>query len=185
MPYRLTKIYTRKGDDGYTHFGDSRIPKDDLILEALGTIDELNACIGFVTSLHIENKAIEESLTQIQNDLFDLGGELHVPEHQAITANKVTFLEQTLDTWNDTLPPLTEFVLPRGNTKCTAAHIARTVCRRAERCLVRVHRQVALKNLELLRYLNRLSDVLFVAARMLARESEGEEVLWQHETPKM
>lgn len=180
MPYRLTKIYTRTGDDGCTHFGDKRIPKDDLIIEALGTVDELNACIGFITSLGIQNKSIEESLTHIQNDLFDLGGELYLPEHQAITAEKVTHLENTLDNWNATLPALTEFVLPRGNAKCTATHIARTVCRRAERCLVRAHRQVPLKNLELLRYLNRLSDVLFVAARMLARETTSEEMLWQH-----
>lgn len=184
MPYRLTKIYTRKGDDGYTHFGDSRIPKDDLIIEAIGAVDELNAFIGFVTSLEIQNKAIEETLTQIQNDLFDLGGELYAPEYQAITAEKVSYLETSLDEWNATLPPLTEFVLPRGNTKCTAAHIARTVCRRAERCLVKVHRQIPLKNPQLLRYLNRLSDVLFVAARMLARESEGEERLWEHERVK-
>src|SRR5258708_38311891 len=115
MPYRLTKIYTRKGDEGYTTLGDNRISKDDLLVEALGTIDELNSTIGVVISQHIKHKNIEESLTRIQHDLFDLGGELHVPQYVAITDEKVTQLEKWLDEWNATLPPLTEFVLPRGN----------------------------------------------------------------------
>jgi len=177
---RLTKIYTRKGDEGYTLLGDQPIPKDDLLVEAIGTIDELNSTIGFIISLHIQNKDIEQCLTQIQHQLFDLGGELHLPERITITAEKVTALEEMLDRWNQTLPPLKEFLLPRGNSKSAACHISRTVCRRAERALVRLHRQVALHNPQMLRYLNRLSDLLFVMARMLGLESEEKEVLWEN-----
>lgn len=181
MPYRLTKIYTRQGDEGYTTLGDKRIPKDDLLVEALGTVDELNSFIGFILSLQIKNKDIENCLTQIQHTLFDLGGELHLPQRIAITAQQVTYLEERLDSWNKTLPPLEEFLLPRGNPKSAASHVARTVCRRAERCLVRLHRQVMLSNPEILRYVNRLSDLLFVIARMLARESAEKEILWEQQ----
>lgn len=184
MPYRLTKIYTRQGDEGYTHLGDKQISKDDLLVEALGTIDELNSFIGVIISQKIQHQDIEKQLTQIQNELFDMGGELHLPDRVVITAEKVTHLEKVLDGWNSTLPPLTEFLLPRGNSKSAFCHVARTVCRRAERCLVRLHRQVSLQNPEMLRYLNRLSDVLFVAARMLAKESDEKEILWDHERKK-
>jgi len=180
MPYRLTKLYTRKGDEGFTSLGDRPVSKDDLLIEALGTIDELNSTIGFIISLKIDDKEIEHCLTRIQNDLFDLGGEMHMPDRVVITAEKVTQLEQQLDFWNNTLPPLKEFLLPRGNSKSAASHVARTVCRRAERCMVRLHRQVTLNNPEMLRYLNRLSDLLFVIARILARESDEKEILWEH-----
>jgi cob(I)alamin adenosyltransferase len=178
---RLTKIYTRQGDTGQTTLGEKRIPKDDLLVEAAGTLDELNSTIGFVLALQVQTKEIVEALTQIQHDLFDMGGELHVPKHRVINAEKVSRLEQHLDAWNATLPPLKEFLLPRGNPPSAACHVARTVCRRAERCMVKLHRQTPLSNLEILRYLNRLSDLLFVAARMLAREQEGKEILWDHE----
>jgi cob(I)alamin adenosyltransferase len=181
MPYRLTKIYTRKGDEGYTNLGDKPVSKDDLLIEALGTVDELNSTIGFILSQKIHDTDIENCLTKIQNDLFDLGGELHLPERMVITPEKVTQLEQALDAWNKTLPPLKEFVLPRGNPKSAASHVARTVCRRAERSLVRLHRQVTLNNPVMLCYLNRLSDLLFVIARRLARESDEKEMLWEHE----
>jgi cob(I)alamin adenosyltransferase len=180
MPYRLTKLYTRKGDEGFTSLANRPISKDDLLIEALGTIDELNSTIGFIISLKIEDKEIEHCLTHIQNDLFNLGGEMHLPERIVITAEKVTQLEEYLDRWNNTLPPLKEFLLPRGNSKSAASHVARTVCRRAERCMVRLHRQVTLNNPEMLRYLNRLSDLLFVIARLLARESDEKELLWEH-----
>lgn len=179
MP-RLTKIYTRKGDTGYTSLNDKSVSKDDLLIEALGTLDELNSVIGFVISLQIADKEIEQCLTQIQHDLFDMGGEMHFPERVVITPEKITQLENFLDGWNKSLPPLQEFLLPRGNPKSAASHVARTVCRRAERCMVRLHRQVALPNLEMLRYLNRLSDLLFVIARMLARESDEKELLWEN-----
>ena len=173
MPDRLTKIYTRKGDTGYTTFGDKPISKDDLLIEAIGTIDELNSAIGLVAALHCKDKEVDACLTRIQNDLFNLGGELHSPEHITITAEKVTELEHQLDNWNKTLPPLKEFLLPRGNQLSAACHLARTICRRAERCIVRLHRQIPLNNPDMLRYLNRLSDVLFVASRILARETAG------------
>lgn len=179
---RLTKIYTRKGDEGYTTLGDNRLSKDDLLVEALGTVDELNSFIGLVISIGLADKEIENCLSHIQNELFDLGGELHLPARVVITAEKVSHLEERLDAWNNTLPPLKEFVLPRGTPSAAACHVARTVCRRAERCMVRLHRQVALNNPEILRYLNRLSDLLFVIARLLARESNEKEILWAHET---
>lgn len=177
---RLTKIYTRKGDEGYTTLGDNRLSKDDLLVEALGTVDELNSFIGFVVSQGIQDKAILDCLAHIQHDLFDLGGELHLPTRIAITAEKVTYLEEKLDAWNKTLPPLKEFVLPRGNPPTAACHLARTVCRRTERAMVRLHRQVTLANPEILRYLNRLSDLLFVIARILAKENNEKEILWEH-----
>ncbi len=180
MSYRLSNIYTRKGDEGYTRLGDRTISKDELLVEAVGTVDELNSSLGFILSLPIQDKQITTSLTQVQHDLFNLGGELHLPDRVAITADHVTRLEKELDQWNDTLPPLEEFLLPGGSIVSAACHVARTVCRRAERCLVRLHRQVSLHNPELLRYLNRLSDLLFVLARILARESQQKEILWNH-----
>lgn len=178
MP-RLTKIVTRKGDDGYTQLGDQRVSKDDLLVEAVGTVDELNSFIGAVLA-EVHDDSINTVLTQIQNDLFDLGGELHLPQHIAITAEKVAQLEQWLNEWNSALPPLVEFVLPRGNRAVAACHIARTVCRRTERSLVRLHRQVSLQNPQLIVYLNRLSDLLFVLARTLNRKTTEKEEMWDH-----
>lgn len=184
MPYRLTKIYTRQGDEGYTTLGDKRLSKDDLLVEAVGTVDELNSHLGVVLSHEIKDESIKQALTQIQHDLFNLGGELHLPQYVAITNEHIEKLEQQLDAWNDTLPPLEEFLLPRGNPATAACHVARTVCRRAERCLVKLHRQILLDNAELIRYLNRLSDLLFVAARVLLREAKEQEILWEHERKK-
>jgi len=184
MPYRLTKIYTRKGDKGYTKLGKKQISKDDSLIEALGAIDELNSMIGLVISLLNQHQEIEDCLTHIQNDLFDLGGELYLPDHVVITADKVTHLEQMLDTWNKTLPPLEEFLLPRGNPSSASTHVARTICRRAERCLVRLHRQTPLQNDEMIRYLNRLSDLLFVIARILAHDNGKKELVWEHKERK-
>lgn len=144
------------------------------MLETLGTIDELNSIIGFMVSLRIDRKDVEDCFTRIQNDLFNLGGELYLPERIAITPEKVSYLEQQLDTWNQTLPPLQEFLLPRG-----ACHMARTICRRVERCVVRLHRKRTLANLEILRYINRLSDLLFVASRILAQENGKPELMWE------
>lgn len=180
MPYRLTRLYTRQGDEGYTHLAGDRYSKDDLLIEALGTIDELNAAIGFIVSLPIQDLAIKETLHLIQHQLFDMGGELHVKEHIVITAEKITQLEHYIDQWNRSLPPLKEFLLPQGNPSSAAAHIARTICRRAERCMVRLHRQISLANTCMLSYLNRLSDLLFVIARLLARETMATEILWNN-----
>lgn len=178
MP-RLTKIFTRKGDEGYTSLGDNRLSKDDLIIEALGDIDELNSFIGMIIAMRPQHDDVENCLTHIQQDLFDFGGEMHVPERKSITPEKVLWLETQLETWNKTLPPLKEFILPRGNPASTACHVARTVCRRAERSLVRLHRQTTLSNPEMLRYLNRLSDLLFVMSRILAKVSREEEMMWE------
>lgn len=177
MP-RLTKIYTRTGDDGYTSLRDSRLSKDDLLVEALGTVDELNASIGSILVCPIKDSKLTKCLTKIQNDLFDLGGEMHVPQRIAITPEKISQLENDLDEWNATLPTLKEFILPRGNQASVACHVARTVCRRAERAMVRLHRQIPLENIEMLRYLNRLSDLLFVMSRILAKETGEQEIMW-------
>ncbi len=181
MPYRLTKIYTRKGDDGYTTLGENRLSKDDVLLETVGTIDELNSAIGVFLSYPIQDKTVINFFTHVQHILFDMGGEMHLPDRIAVTADHVTALEKQLDEWNTTLPPLKEFILPRGHAAVTHCHLARTICRRAERTMVKLHRQVPLHNPQLLRYLNRLSDVLFVAARIIAREDGDKEVLWDHE----
>lgn len=181
MSYRLTKIYTRKGDDGSTSLdARNRIPKDAVRIEVMGTLDELNSMIGMVLAFGIKTKEIKAALTQIQHHLFDLGGELCPPHHKVITPEMVSQLELWLDEWNATLPPLKEFILPGGNPESAACHLARTICRRAERCLVTLHTQEPV-NPEMLRYINRLSDVLFVAARMLMKETESKESMWKHE----
>ena len=180
MP-RLTKIYTRKGDDGYTSIRDNRIAKDDLLIQVVGDIDELNCAIGMVLSLPPHRDEVNNNLTQIQQHLFDFGGDMHIPERHSITPEMTQWLENQLDEWNSTLPSLKEFILPRGNPASAACHQARAVCRRAERSLVKLHRQVALENPEMLRYLNRLSDYLFVASRVLAKVSNEEEVMWENE----
>jgi cob(I)alamin adenosyltransferase len=180
MP-RLTKIYTRKGDAGYTELAGERISKDDLLLDVIGTLDELNSAIGLIVASRPNDTDVDAFLSRIQNDLFDMGGELHAPDHTVINADKITWLEETLDNWNADLPPLKEFILPRGNACSAFTHLARTICRRAERCLVKLHRQVPLNNPEMLRYLNRLSDVLFVLARVLGRRTNAAEAMWERE----
>lgn len=184
MAYRLTKIYTRTGDDGNTGPKDRRISKGDLLIEALGTVDELNAWIGFVLSCSVKNTTMANALVLVQHQLFDLGGELYMPEHVAITAEKVTGLEQQLDALNEQLPPLTDFLLPGGGTMAAALHVCRTVCRRAERCVVRLNEQSRLSNPEILRYLNRLSDLFFVMARALGQKAQEKEMVWQHDKHK-
>lgn len=181
MPNRLTKIVTRNGDEGFTTISDQRLSKDDLVMEVVGNLDELNSHIGFVLAMRPKHEDMEACLTQIQQDLFDFGAEFHVPERIAITAEKITWLEKQLEGWNKTLPPLKEFVLPRGNPPTAALHVARTVCRRTERSLVRLHRNMTLNNPEMLRYLNRLSDLLFVASRVLARINSSEELMWERD----
>lgn len=180
MSYRLTRIYTRTGDEGYTSLGEKRISKDDSLVEAVGTVDELNAHIGWLISTLTHQDTIISHLTTIQQRLFDIGGELHLPDHQKITPEHIEQLEQQLDALNHELPPLTEFILPGGNQAAAACHVSRTVCRRTERCLVKLHRLVPLQNTNIIRYLNRLSDLLFVIARVLARETTNKEAMWEH-----
>lgn len=179
MGHRLTKIYTRTGDQGTTGLGDgARVDKDDARVEAYGTVDELNSAIGVVLALPLPPQAAS-LLTGVQHDLFDLGGELCLPGTQTMSAGRVTELETALDEMNGSLPPLKEFILPGGGQAGAACHLARAICRRAERRLVTLMR-IATVNPVSLCYLNRLSDLLFVVARVLAREAEAGEVLWQH-----
>ena len=178
MGHRLSKIYTRTGDDGTTGLGDgSRVDKDSPRVEAYGTVDELNSIIGMILAYDLP-KAVRDCLVNIQHDLFDLGGEFSVPGYQAVQENYVTRLETTLDAFNAELPNLKEFILPAGGLATSTTHLARTVCRRAERRVITLAREEEV-NPAAIHYLNRLSDLLFVVARVLARFENGTEVLWQ------
>jgi cob(I)alamin adenosyltransferase len=178
MGHRLTKIYTRTGDDGTTGLGDgSRVPKHGARVEALGAVDELNSCLGVLLAEPLGGD-LRDLLTEVQHDLFDLGGELSVPGYTAIRPEQITRLEQALDHHNDGLEPLKEFILPGGSRAAALCHLARTVCRRAER------RVVALASSETgspycQQYLNRLSDLLFVVSRVLNRRDGQGDVLWR------
>jgi cob(I)alamin adenosyltransferase len=183
MGNRLSKIYTKTGDDGTTGLGDgTRVSKDDPRVEAYGTVDELNSVIGILLAEQVPAD-IRNCLTRVQHELLDLGGELCIPGHTAITAAHVERLERELDGFNADLPPLKEFILPGGSPAAAACHLARTVCRRAERRTLTLH-HVTPVNPEGLRYLNRLSDLLFVLARVIARKDEAKEVQWKHEKKK-
>jgi len=178
---RLSKIYTRTGDDGTTGLGDgSRVPKDSLRVTAYGTVDELNCTIGMVLAIEGVNGAVRETLTQVQHELFDLGGELCIPGMAMIDDADIDRLESVLDGFNEPLPPLKDFILPGGGMAAAACHLARTVCRRAERDVIALSHVEDVRP-QASRYLNRLSDLLFVLCRVLARASGHGEVLWQHE----
>jgi len=179
MGHRLSKIYTRTGDDGTTGLGDgTRVEKDSARVEAYGSVDETNCVLGMVLTVPGIPSAVAECLTEVQHELFDLGGELCIPGRDAIKRDQVVRLEENLDAFNETLPPLKEFILPGGGPAAAACHLARTVCRRAERRLCSLARLERV-NENALRYLNRLSDLLFVIARVLARHESGQEVLWK------
>ena len=183
MGHRLSRIYTRTGDDGSTGLGDgSRVAKDSARVTAYGTVDEANSCIGLVLASDVPDD-VRTLLTAIQHQLFDLGGELCIPGHAAIFDADIDRLEAHMDALNETLPPLKEFILPGGGEAAARCHIARTVVRRAEREAVALARVEAVRP-EAVRYLNRLSDLLFVLARVLARASGHGEVLWNHERRK-
>jgi cob(I)alamin adenosyltransferase len=183
MGNRLSRIYTRTGDDGSTGLGDgTRVGKDSARVEAYGTVDEANSCIGLLLATDMP-ETVRDLLIRIQHQLFDLGGELCIPGHAAIFDADIDALEMQLDQFNEGLPALKEFILPGGGEAAARCHIARTVVRRAER------RTVELARLESVRpqpvhYLNRLSDLLFVLCRVLARASGHGEVLWKHERRK-
>ena len=184
MGHRLSKIYTRTGDDGTTGLGDgTRVAKDDARVEAYGTLDELNSVLGVLLAEPLP-KEVVETLQPIQHELFDLGSEFCLPGYTAITTEHVARLETTLDRFNESLPPLKEFILPGGSRAAALCHLARTVCRRAERRAWALHRQHP-QNPESIKYLNRLSDLLFVLARMIARQNGGTEVLWKHARRKV
>jgi len=178
MGKRLTRIYTRTGDAGTTGLADgSRVAKDAPRIEAIGAVDELNSMIGLLLTEDLP-AAARACLNDAQHDLFDLGGELSVPGHTIMSAAHVTRLEQALDRCNADLPALKEFILPGGSRAAALAHLARTVCRRAERALVTLSRSQPLPP-PMLQYLNRLSDLLFVLARVLNRHAGGSDVSWQ------
>ena len=178
MAHRLTRIYTRTGDEGTTGLADgSRVAKDHPRIEAMGAVDELNASLGVLLAEDLPED-VRACLTAAQNDLFDLGGELSVPGHPVMSEAHVARLEALLDAFNATLPALRDFILPGGSRAASLAHVARTTCRRAERALVALSHTAALAP-SLLQYLNRLSDLLFVLARTLNRRAGGQDVLWQ------
>jgi cob(I)alamin adenosyltransferase len=181
MGNRLSKIYTRTGDDGTTGLGDgTRVSKDSARVEAYGTVDELNSAIGVLLAVPGLPTDVSSCLTDIQHELFDMGGELCIPGHRVINDAHVSRLEETLDRFNDPLPPLKEFILPGGGPAAAACHLARTIARRAERRVLTLSRGETVAP-EVMRYLNRLSDLLFVLARVLARHERGTEVLWRRE----
>ena len=178
MGNRLSKIYTRTGDDGSTGLGDgTRVRKDDARVEAYGTVDEANSAIGMVLAVPGLPAAVAECLTAVQHDLFDLGGELCIPGMVLIKPEMVERLEQQLDAFNDPLPPLKEFILPGGGPAAAACHLARTIVRRAERRVWTLAGEEVVGP-DATHYLNRLSDLLFVIARVLARHENGSEVIW-------
>lgn len=179
MGKRLTKIYTRTGDGGTTGLADgSRVAKDAPRIEAMGAVDELNSVIGVLLA-EKPPRDIATALAGVQHDLFDLGGELSIPGHTIMTEAHVIRLERLLDRLNAALPPLKDFVLPGGSRAAACAHVARAVCRRAERRLVMLGARDTVPAFAV-RYLNRLSDLLFVMARVLNRRAKrGGDVLWQ------
>lgn len=173
---RINRVVTRTGDTGETGLADgSRLAKDDARIEALGAVDELNAALGVLIA---RANTHQELLLELQQRLFDLGAELALPGHQALSESHVSALEEQLASLNDSLPALTEFVLPGGGDAGAWCHYCRTVARRAERALVAAHRVSPLE-IHSLQWLNRLSDLLFVLARHLNREDGAPEALWQ------
>jgi cob(I)alamin adenosyltransferase len=180
MGHRLSRIYTRTGDGGSTGLGDgSRVAKDSLRVEAMGAVDEVNSCLGVLLAEPLDAD-VAGQLIEVQHDLFDLGGELSIPGYTAIRADQVERLEQILDAHNETLEPLKEFILPGGSRAAGVCHLARAMCRRAER---RVTSLAAAETVSpvLLQYLNRLSDLLFVLARVINRRAGGGDVLWRRD----
>jgi len=181
---RLTRIYTRGGDQGKTSLSrGERVAKHDPRVEAYGTADELNSAIGVLLAVPGLPVKVVECLTEVQHELFDLGGELCIPGHRVIQASHVTRLEESLDGFNDTLPPLKEFILPGGGPGAAACHLARAIARRAER---RVWTLAATETVarEVTQSPTRLSALLFVRARVIARHERGTEVLWRHDRKK-
>jgi cob(I)alamin adenosyltransferase len=182
MGFRLSTIATRTGDDGTTGLGDgSRVAKDSARVAAMGDVDELNSTLGLLRCEALP-AAIDSLLNHIQNDLFDLGGELSIPGFTLLAPERVLALDQALADYNADLPRLQEFILPGGNRSAAIAHVARTICRRAERSVITIsaHEQGAVRPL-CQQYLNRLSDLLFVLARTLNRVQGGGDVLWSRE----
>ncbi len=185
MGNRLSKIYTRTGDKGTTGLGDgTRVDKDSRRVCAYGSSDELNSIIGMVLAEDSLSDYLRRVLSEIQHHLFDLGSSLAVPGYNTISQAHIDWLESVLDKLNADLPYLKEFILPAGGRATSACHLARTVCRRCEREIVSLGRDEELPEFSLA-YVNRLSDLLFVICRVLARAEGGAEVLWQRNRPPM
>jgi cob(I)alamin adenosyltransferase len=179
MGNRLSKIYTRTGDDGTTGLGDgSRIAKNSLRVQAMGDVDELNAAIGLLLTEPVSD-AVRTCLTAVQHDLFDLGAEICIPNHTMVKPARIKALETGLDAFNDTLSPLKEFILPGGTRAAAQCHLARTICRRAERTMHALKVNEPLTDAAI-QYINRLSDLLFVLCRILNKEAGEPDVLWQN-----
>ncbi|WP_050470154.1 cob(I)yrinic acid a,c-diamide adenosyltransferase [Herbaspirillum chlorophenolicum] len=180
MGNRLSKIATRTGDDGSTGLGDgSRVGKDSLRIQALGDVDELNSQLGLLLCEDLPDDT-RQALLSIQHDLFDLGGELCIPGYTVLADTHLARLDALLEKYNGTLPPLKEFILPGGSRGAALAHVCRTVCRRAERSVVLLDKaEAGTVNAPARQYLNRLSDLCFVLARVLNRAAGGQDVLWE------
>ncbi len=179
MANRLSKIYTRTGDDGTTGLGDgSRINKDSLRVEAMGDVDELNSVIGLILTENLPD-TLRESLTHIQHDLFNIGGELSIPGYVLLQQTRIDDLEATIDRLNADLLPLQEFILPGGVRAAAYCHLARTVCRRAERKLMQLHHAENVTEISR-KYLNRLSDLLFVMCRVINKAAGVSDVQWRN-----
>jgi cob(I)alamin adenosyltransferase len=177
MKNRLSRIVTRTGDKGSTGLGDgSRVSKDSLRIHAIGDIDELNSAMGML-ACEIPSGEMRQEVLDIQQELFDLGGELSIPGHTSITAQKVERLESVLEKYNAELAPLKDFVLPGGSRAAATAHLCRSICRRAERSVVSLSKVEAISE-PLLQYINRLSDLLFVLARSQNHQEGRQDVLW-------
>jgi len=180
MGHRLSKIATRTGDAGETGLGDgSRVPKDHPRVAAMGDVDELNSALGVMLAEEIPAE-LRSAFSQVQQDLLDLGGELSIPGHALLASEKIATLDALLEAWNKDLAPLKEFILPGGSRAAAAAHLARTVCRRAERSVVALARKDKV-SAAARQYLNRLSDLLFVAGRVLNRTAGVGDVQWRHQ----
>lgn len=180
MGNRLSKIYTRTGDSGTTGLGDgSRVAKDSLRVNAMGDVDELNAVIGILLTEPVSN-SIRSCLVEVQHDLFNMGGEICMPDYALIKAERITALENQLDAFNETLSPLKEFILPGGSRAAAYCHLARTVCRRAERTMHTLNNETPITEASL-QYINRLSDLLFVLCRILNQDAGVSDVLWKNQ----
>ena len=186
MGFRLSKIYTRTGDKGETGLGDGRrVPKDHPRIEAIGEVDTLNSQVGVLLAGLAEHSSHCAGLTEVievlapcQHRLFDLGGELAMPEYQALNAQEIERLEAAIDVWNDELGPLENFILPGGSSLIAQAHVCRSLARSAERRCQQLNAIEPLAGVGLA-YINRLSDLLFVAARLIAKRQGVSEILWQ------
>lgn len=180
MGNRLSKIYTRTGDDGTTGLGDgSRTRKDGRRINVIGEIDELNSHIGLILTEELPG-AVHDFLTRVQHELFDMGGEISIPGHHALDDGHVSRLELFLDELNCSLPPLKEFILPGGSRAAALCHVARAVCRRVERHCFALGQKEPVSAVSL-RYLNRMSDLLFVLSRTLNCTAHHDDTLWMHD----